>query len=71
MLNLILMAFYIMIYLVAKNKKPYMHMSMSLLGKKIFCVDRDTMTTMTKETESWLYGMYIKEELVLRETWEM
>lgn len=48
-----------------KHKEAHMHMGVSLLGNLMFCIDRDAITTMTKETKSQLYGMYPKEKLVL------
>ena len=51
-----------------KHKGPHMHIGMSLLGKNLFLLDRNTITAIAKETESRLYGKYQKEELVLKET---
>lgn len=48
-----------------KHKDPHIHMGFSLLGNLIFGDDRGIITTMTKETQSQLYGTYPKEKLVL------
>ena len=51
-----------------RNRGPHMHAGMTLSGQKLFFLDRNVVTAITKEDESRIYGKYQKEELVLKET---